>query len=182
MELPETRYAKTVDGVHIAYQVRGDGPIDLVLIHGYTACFEVELEDPRTARFVARLSSFSRLIMFDKRGTGLSDRSQTPDLDMRADDLRAVLDEVGSERAVLLGHSEGGALAAFFAAMHPERVLAMILYGSSARNAWAPDYTWGMTRRNTCASATRSPGPGARSSTQRVGPPKRPRPSRMTLT
>jgi pimeloyl-ACP methyl ester carboxylesterase len=145
MDLPETRYAKTVDGVHIAYQVRGDGPIDIVFIHGYAACFEVELEDTATARLADRLASFSRLIFFDKRGTGLSDRQHTPDLDMRADDLRAVMDAVRSERAVLLGHSEGGALGAFFAAAHPDRVSGLVLYGCRARYAWAPDYPWGMT-------------------------------------
>jgi pimeloyl-ACP methyl ester carboxylesterase len=143
--VPETRYAKTVDGVHIAYQVRGDGPIDIVFIYGYAACFEVELEDEPGARLADRLASFSRLIFFDKRGTGLSDRLQTPDLDMRVDDLRAVMDAVGSERAVLLGHSEGGALGAFFAAAHPDRVSGLILYGCHARYAWAPDYPWGMT-------------------------------------
>ena len=93
-----------------------------------------------------RLASFTRLILFDKRGTGLSDRQQTPDLDMRADDLRAVLDAIGSTQAVLLGHSEGGALGAFFAATHPDRVSALILYGSAARYAWAPDYPLGMPR------------------------------------
>jgi pimeloyl-ACP methyl ester carboxylesterase len=145
---PETRYAKTVDGVHIAYQVRGDGPIDLVFIPGFAACFEIEFEEPRAAAFAARLSSFTRLILFDKRGTGLSDRRQAPDLGMRADDLRAVLDAVGSEQAVLFGHSEGGALAAFFASSHPERVSALILYGSAARNAWAPDYPIGITEED----------------------------------
>jgi class 3 adenylate cyclase len=141
---PETRYAKTVDGVHIAYQIRGDGPIDLVYILGFASCFEIELEERRTRAFFDRLSSFTRLILFDKRGTGLSDRHQTPDLDMRADDLRAVLDAVGSDQAVLFGHSEGGALAAFFASTHPERVSALVLYGSAARYAWAPDYPIGM--------------------------------------
>jgi pimeloyl-ACP methyl ester carboxylesterase len=143
---PETRYAKTVDGVHIAYQVRGEGPIDLIFIPGFAACFEVELEEPRAATFADRLSSFTRLILFDKRGTGLSDRHQTPDLDMRADDLRAVLDAAGSDQAVLFGHSEGGALAAFFASTHPERVSALVLYGSAARYAWAPDYPIGMSQ------------------------------------
>jgi pimeloyl-ACP methyl ester carboxylesterase len=145
---PETRYAKTTDGVHIAYQVRGDGPIDLVYILGFASCFEVELEFPPSAAVMQRLASTARLILFDKRGTGLSDRTQTPDLDMRADDLRAVLDAVGSEQAVLMGHSEGGALAAFFSAAHPERVSALILYGAAARYAWAPDYPWGFTRED----------------------------------
>ena len=121
MEIPGTRYAKTIDGVNIAYQVRGDGPIDLIYAR-----------DRRTSRsswrslgaraYFGGLASFSRLILFDKRGTGLSDRTQTPDLEMRADDLRAVLDAVGSDRAVVMGGADGGALAAFFAATHPERV------------------------------------------------------------
>jgi class 3 adenylate cyclase len=143
--LPETKYAKTVDGVHIAYQVRGEGPVDLVYIMGFASIFELELQWSPEARFFDRLASFSRLILFDKRGTGLSDRRQTPDLEKRADDLRAVLDAVGSERSVLFGESEGGALAAFFAATHPDRVSALIVYGTRARYAWAPDYPEGMT-------------------------------------
>ena len=148
MEIPETKYAKTVDGVHIAYQTRGDGPIDLVFIMGFCACFEVEIEEPGEADFIQQLSSIARVILFDKRGAGLSDRVVTPDLDMRADDLRAVLDAVGSERAVLFGASEGGALATFFAATHPDRVRALVLYGSQARYAWAPDYPTGMTQED----------------------------------
>ena len=144
--IPETRYAKTVDGVHIAYQVRGDGPVDLVYVMQYANNLEVVAEHPRAARFLDRIASFSRLIMFDKRGTGLSDRRQTPDLEMRADDLRVVLDAVGSERAVLFGESEGGSLVAFFAAAHPQRVLALILFATLARYAWAPDYPFGMRR------------------------------------
>jgi class 3 adenylate cyclase len=130
----------TVDGVHIAYQVLGDGPVDVAFVLGFAGNFEVELEEPRQARFMQRLSSFGRLILFDKRGTGLSDRKQTPDLEMRADDLRAVLDAVASERALLFGESEGGALAAFFAATHPDRVLGLVLYGSRARYGWTTDY------------------------------------------
>ena len=145
MKIPETKYAKTVDGVNIAYQMRGEGPIDLVFLTGFAANFEVELEDPSMAHFVERLTSMSRVILFDKRGAGLSDRVVMPDLDMRADDLRAVLDAVGSERAVLFGGAEGGALATFFAAMHPDRVVALILWGTTARIAWAPDYPTGMT-------------------------------------
>ena len=145
---PETRYAKTADGVHIAYQVRGDGPVDLVFVMGFVNHLEVAFEHPLQARLFDRLASFSRLIVFDKRGTGLSDREQTPDLDRRADDLRAVLDAVGSERAVLFGEAEGGALVAFFAATHPDRVLGLILYGSRARYAWAPDYPMGMKRED----------------------------------
>ena len=145
MNVPETRYAKTADGVHIAYQVRGNGPVDLVYVAGFASNFEVDLEDRRIRAFFEHLATFSRVILFDKRGTGLSDRRQTPDLDMRADDLRAVLDAARSDRAVLFGESEGGALSAFFAAAHPDRVLALVLYGSGARYAWAPDYPTGIT-------------------------------------
>ncbi len=127
MEIPETRYAKTLDAVNIAYQVRGGGAVDVIYVTGFAANFEVELEDTRMARFVNRLTSFARVILFDKRGTGLSDRYQTPDLEMRADDIRAVLDAVGSERVVLFGESEGGALAAFFAATHPDRALGLMI-------------------------------------------------------
>jgi class 3 adenylate cyclase len=144
--MSETRYAVTADGVHIAYRATGDGPVDLVYLMQAANNLEVVAEHPLEARYLDRLASFSRLIMFDKRGTGLSDRHQTPDLDMRADDLRSVLDAVGSERAVLFGESEGGALAAFFAASHPERALALILYGTLARYAWAPDYPFGMRK------------------------------------
>ena len=145
VETPRTRYAQTVDGVNIAYQVRGNGPVDLVYAMGWSSNLEVELEGPRSAAYFGGLASFSRLILFDKRGTGLSDRDQTPALEMRADDLRAVLDAVGSERAVVLGQADGGALAAFFAATHPERVQALVLSGAYARTAWAPDYPIGTT-------------------------------------
>ncbi len=138
------RYAKTIDGVNIAYQVRGEGPVDLVYIIGMAANFEIEFEPPWGVRFLERLGSFSRVILFDKRGTGLSDRGVgAPDFDMRADDLRAVLDGAGSDRAVLFGDGDGGSLAALFAAMHPDRVLALVLYNSYARGRWAPDYPLG---------------------------------------
>ena len=144
MEQPEVRYARTVDGVNIAYQVRGDGPVDLVYTLGMAGNFEIEFEAPWGTRFLERLATFSRVILFDKRGTGLSDRVLgAPDFDMRADDLRAVLDEAGSERAVLVGNRGGGSLAAFFAATHPDRVFALVLYNSWARTAWAPDYPVG---------------------------------------
>ena len=146
-ETPETKYAKTVDGVNIAYRVQGDGPVDLVYIIGMAGNFEIEFEPPWGVRFLERLSSFSRVILFDKRGTGLSDRSGgAPDFDMRADDLRAVLDGAGSDRAVLFGDGDGGSLAALFAAMHPDRVLALVLYNSYARGASAPDYTVGNSK------------------------------------
>ena len=144
MDAPRTRYAKTADGVNIAYQVRGDGPVDLIYAMGWTGNFEAHLEGPRSTPWFAGLASFSRLILFDKRGTGLSDMTATPDLEKRADDLRAVLDAIGSERAVVMGDTDAGALAAFFAATHPERVQALILNAAYARAAWAPDYPIGM--------------------------------------
>jgi class 3 adenylate cyclase len=147
VDIPETRYAKTIDGVHIAYQVRGKEPLDLIYVIGFSGNIEVEFESSFGAHFLQRLAAFSRVILFDKRGTGLSDPVVgAPDFDMRADDLRAVLDSVGSDRAVLFGEGDGGSLAAFFAATHPDRVLALVLYNSAARAAWAPDYPFGSSK------------------------------------
>ena len=140
-------YAKTIDGVNIAYQVLGNGPVDLVYTLGMAGNFEIEFEPSWGVRFLDRLASFSRVILFDKRGTGLSDRVLgVPDFDKRADDLRAVLDAAGSDRAVLVGNRGGGSLGAFYAAVHPERVLALVLYNSWARTAWAPDYPVGSSK------------------------------------
>jgi class 3 adenylate cyclase/alpha-beta hydrolase superfamily lysophospholipase len=144
---PETRYAKSGD-VHIAYQVVGDGPIDLVVVAGFVTHLEDLWEDPRFAGFLQRLASFSRLILFDKRGTGMSDRvpdAALPTLEQRMDDVRAVMDAAGSERAALLGWSEGGPMSVLFAATYPQRTVALILYGSYARRLWAQDYPWGPT-------------------------------------
>ena len=107
MNVPGTRYAKTADGVNIAYQTRGHGPVDLIRVTGNVGNFEIELEEPHTADYFDGLASFSRLILFDMRGTGLSDRTQPPDLEKRAEDLRAVLNAAGSERAVILGDASG---------------------------------------------------------------------------
>ena len=145
---PETRYARSGD-VNIAYQVVGEGPRDLVLIPGWVSNIEVCWEDPRMAAYLTRLASFSRLIVFDKRGTGLSDRvpvTDMPSLETRMDDVRAVMDAVRSPRAALLGSSEGGPMCALFAATYPERTTALIMMGSFARRTWAPDYPWGPTR------------------------------------
>ena len=142
---PETRYARSGD-VNIAYQVVGDAPRDLVLVPGWVSNIEVFWEEPACARFLERLASFTLLILFDKRGTGLSDRvSDLPNLETRMDDVRAVMDAVGSERAALLGYSEGGPMCALFAATHPLRTAALIMQGSYARRTWAPDYPWGPT-------------------------------------
>ena len=126
----------------------GDGPIDLVAVTGFVTHLEEQWEDPGWTTFFERLASFSRLILFDKRGTGMSDRvpdAALPTLDQRMDDLRAVMDATGSERAALLGLSEGGPMSVLFAATCPQRTSALILYGSYTRRLWAPDYPWGPT-------------------------------------
>jgi pimeloyl-ACP methyl ester carboxylesterase len=142
-EQPETKYARSGEA-HIAYQVLGDGPIDLVWVPGFVSHVEYEWEHPRPARFFQRLASFSRLIRFDKRGTGLSDRLAIPTLEERMDDVRAVLDAAGSSRAALVGVSEGGPMSLLYAATYPERTSALVLYGSYARRAWAPDHPFGI--------------------------------------
>jgi len=143
-DLPRTRYVKSGE-VHIAYQVLGDGPIDLLWVPGFVSHLEYDWEHPRPARFFRRLASFSRLIRFDKRGTGLSDRVAIPTLEERMDDVRAVLDATGSSRAALIGVSEGGPMSLLYAATYPERTSALVLYGSYARRAWAPDHPFGVT-------------------------------------
>lgn len=143
----ETKYARSGD-IHIAYQALGRGPLDLVYVPGWVSHVELAWEEPTLARFLRRFASFSRLITFDKRGTGLSDRvpnDQLPTLEERMDDLRAVMDAVGSERAALLGISEGGNLCALFAATYPERTTALVMYGTFAKRIWSPDYPWAPT-------------------------------------
>ena len=151
MEIPETRYAKALDGTNLAYKVLGDGPVDLVYMQPWFSHIEYIWEEPRYERFLSTFASFSRLIIFDRRGCGLSDpvpMDRPPDLETRMDDARAVMDEVGSERAVVYGASESGALACLFAAMHPDRTVALVVHGSNARSAWAPDYPWGVKRED----------------------------------
>ena len=127
---PDTRYARSGE-VSLAYQVLGDGPFDLVFAPGFVSNVEYGWEEPTLEHFYRRLASFCRLIIFDKRGTGLSDRvSGVPDLETRMEDIRAIMDAVGSERAALLGYSEGAAMAALFAATYPERTPALVLYGT----------------------------------------------------
>jgi pimeloyl-ACP methyl ester carboxylesterase/class 3 adenylate cyclase len=144
MPTPETRYAKTADGVHIAYQVVGDGPVDMVFVMGWVTNIEVMWDDPGFARLLDRLATFSRLILFDKRGVGLSDRvpeERLPDLETRMDDVRAVMDAVGSGRAVVFGVSEGGPMSMLFAATYPERTIALALFGTLADfTVRDPDY------------------------------------------
>jgi pimeloyl-ACP methyl ester carboxylesterase len=142
---PETRYARSGD-VNIAYQVLGKGPRDLVLVMGWVSNLELVWEEPALARFLTRLASFTRLILFDKRGTGLSDRvADLPSLEVRMDDVRVVMDVLGSERAALFGISEGGPMCMLFAATHPSRTSAIIMAGCYPRRTWAPDYPWGPT-------------------------------------
>jgi len=143
---PETRFARAGD-VHLAYQVVGDGPIDLVCATGWVSHLEYMWEEPSFASFLMRLASFARVILFDTRGAGLSDQlPAAPVLDQRIDDLRAVMDAVGSERAVLLGISDGGPVCSLFAALHPERTLGLVLIGAYSKGLASPDYPWGRSR------------------------------------
>jgi pimeloyl-ACP methyl ester carboxylesterase len=162
---PETRYAKSGD-VNIAYQVVGDGPFDLVYVPGWVSNVELLWEKPKPTRLLERLASFSRLILFDKRGTGMSDRvsnDRLPTLEQRMDDVRAVLDAVGSESAALLGHSEGGSMSALFAATYPERSRSLVLVGAFARRIRTDDYPWAPSleeRLETIAQVERDWGAG----------------------
>src|SRR5262249_46731397 len=130
---PLVQYARSGD-LSIAYEVTGDGPTDIVLVSGWVSHLEKDWEEPRHGHFLERLGSIGRLIRFDKRGTGLSDRPLRPaDLESRMDDVRAVMDAVGSESAVVFGYSEGAPMAILFAATYPSRVRALVLYGAYAK-------------------------------------------------
>jgi class 3 adenylate cyclase len=145
---PQTKYALSGD-ISIAYQVLGTGPFDLVYSHGWVSHLDMQWEEPHLAAFLSRLASFSRLITFDKRGTGLSDRvavNELPTLEQRMDDLRAVMDAAGSEKASLFGTSEGGAMCLLFAATYPSRVRSVITFGSYAKRIRSDDYPWAPTR------------------------------------
>jgi serine/threonine protein kinase/class 3 adenylate cyclase len=146
-DVPEVRYARSGD-VNIAYQVVGDGPFDLVFVMGWISHLEYFWSEPSFARFLRRLATFSRVILFDKRGTGLSDRvplDQLPTLEQRMDDVRAVMEAVGCERAVLCGVSEGGPMCSLFSATHPEKTMALVMIGSYARRLKGEGYPWGPT-------------------------------------
>lgn len=149
MQYPETLYARSKDG-HVAYQVVGDGPLDLVFIPWWVSNVDVMWEEPSLARFLRRLATFSRLLCFDKRGTGVSDTvplAALPTLEQWSDDVRTVMHAAGSKRAALLGVSAGGGqMAMLFAATHPEQTSALILLGSSARRLRDVDYPWGLPR------------------------------------
>ena len=147
VSLPETKYARSGD-VNIAYQVIGDAPLDLVFVMGWISHLDYFWREPSFARFLRRLSSFARLIVFDKRGTGLSDRvplNELPSLEQRMDDVRAVMDAAGSKRAALLGVSEGGPMCSLFAATYPERTSALVMIGTYAKRIYDADYPWAPT-------------------------------------
>jgi pimeloyl-ACP methyl ester carboxylesterase/class 3 adenylate cyclase len=147
-DAPKVHYVTVDDGAHIAYQVVGSGPRDLVYIPGWVSNLDLAWENPIQAAFFDRLASFSRLILLDKRGTGLSDpvpRDCPPTLERRMDDVRAVMDAVKSSQAAFFGGSEGGPMSILFAATYPGRAVALVLYGSYARRMWAPDYPFGRT-------------------------------------
>ncbi|MEQ1826131.1 MAG: alpha/beta fold hydrolase [Pirellula sp.] len=146
-DVPEVRYARSGD-VNIAYQVLGSGEIDMVFVMGWVSHLDWFWKEPSFARFLKRLSSVARLILFDKRGTGLSDRvehDQLPTLEQRMEDVHAVMDAVGSEKAVLCGVSEGGPMCSLFAASYPHRTLALVMIGSYARRIQTDGYPWGPT-------------------------------------
>ena len=143
IERPETRYARSGE-THIAYQVFGEGDLDLVLVPGFTTHVELLWEHEPTARFLEGLASFARVINFDRRGSGLSDPvADAPTLEQRMDDVRAVMDAAGSERAALVGISEGVPMSILFAATYPQRVRALVCTGGMARSTYAEDYPWG---------------------------------------
>lgn len=142
---PVTRYARSGE-VSIAYQIVGDGPFDMVVVHPAVSNVELGWDVPGVRGYLERLASFSRVIHFDKRGTGMSDRvSGAPTLETRMDDVRAVMDAAGSQRAAVVGWSEGVAMSVVFAATYPERVWALVLYGGKARELRAADYPWGQS-------------------------------------
>jgi pimeloyl-ACP methyl ester carboxylesterase len=148
MEIPPVRYARSGD-VSIAYQVTGEGkPVDLVFAPGTVSHLALDWDRPFSRMLIERLSRFVRLIRFDKRGTGMSDRmAKAATLEERTDDIRAVMDAAGSERAVILGRSEGGSMACLFAATYPQRTRSLVVWGCQARWLSAPDYPWGMSPR-----------------------------------
>jgi class 3 adenylate cyclase/pimeloyl-ACP methyl ester carboxylesterase len=146
--IPETQYVKTPDGAHVAYQVFGSGPFDLVCVPGFASNVEHMWRLAPFASAYRRLASFARVIVFDRRGTGLSDRidgANLPTLEARMDDIRAVMDAAEVERAALFGHEDGALLCAVFAATHPSRSFAAVLHGTGPRGSWAPDYPCGWT-------------------------------------
>ena len=145
---PRTRYTKS-GKLNIAYQVIGEGKVDLVYVPGWVSHIDMVWDDPKLSGFLKKLTQFSRLILFDKRGTGLSDRvSELSTLEERMDDICAVMDAAGSERAVIFGHSEGGTVSCLFAATYPQRTVALITFGVFAKRIYSNDYPWRLNRKN----------------------------------
>jgi class 3 adenylate cyclase len=145
---PEIHYVKTADGAHIAYTVLGEGSFDLVFVPGFASNVEHMWSIEPIVSAIRRMASFARVIVFDRRGTGLSDRfdeANLPTLEARMDDFRAVLDAADAQRAAVFGHEDGAVLCAVFAATYPSRVFGAILHATAARGLWAPDYPWGWT-------------------------------------
>jgi class 3 adenylate cyclase len=155
VDIPKTRWAKTADGDNVAYQLFGHGSVTIILIAGWVTHLELYWEQPGWASFMRRLAEFARVISFDRRGTGLSERlSALPDLESRMDDVRAVMDATDTEQAALFGLLDGAALAALFAATYPERTTALLFCGY-ARSTWAPDYPFGVTEEEDEAQVRR---------------------------
>ncbi len=145
LTVPETRYTRC-GTINIAYQVFGEGPVDLVLVPGWVSNLDMMWEEPRLASWLRRLGGFARVMLFDKRGTGLSDRvTDTPMLEERMEDVRAVMQAVGSERAALVGYSEGGPMCALFAATYPQMARALVMIGSYPRRTRTEDFPIGLT-------------------------------------
>ena len=146
VQIPDTRYAKAPDGTSIAYQVVGDGPVDLVYASGIWSNVELMWEDPSWAHFLERLEKFSRLILFDLRGVGLSDRGpEPPVLELQRDDVGAVMDAAGSADAIVFGGARAATMATLFAATHPDRTKALVLYAPVAKTVSTPDFPYGKT-------------------------------------
>ena len=151
---PETKYARSGD-VGIAYQVFGEGELDLVVAFPFVSHLDLIWDNPAQARFMERLGSFARVIPFDRRGVGLSDPVERPTtLEERMDDVRAVMDAAGSERAALFGMSEGATMCMLHAAAHPDRTSALVLWGAMARSTEAPDYPWAPPKEALLEAAT----------------------------
>ena len=151
-DIPQTRYAKAPDGTSIAYQVAGDGPVDLVYATGIWSNVEIMWEHPLWAHFLKRLARFSRLILFDMRGFGLSDRGpEPPVIELQRDDVAAVMDAAGSEGAIVFGGARASSMAMLFAATHPERTKALILYAPVAKSVSSPDFPHGKSAEEQAA-------------------------------
>lgn len=157
---PEVRYARSGD-LHIAYTVIGSGPLDIVVVPGFISHLEIMWENPAIVALFERITRYGRLIILDKRGTGMSDPvAEAPTLEQRMDDIRAVMDAAGSNRAAVLGVSEGAPLCILFAAAFPHRCSALVLIGGLARSTWAPDYPWAAPKEALIESAATFTAPG----------------------